>query len=367
MSETEIDPFKGTRAWIKDYLIPANALMGLGVSLMAALDLVAPAARPYTAALTVAGAVAAGGLLVAAALTTIFKNFDRSPTEESTGKREKVTAALRRYKLVLWGMFFLTIAGCGSLSLAHGRTGFIASKAPSIAAIQSSLLNLQDKLDSTAVDVKATRANTQLLLEDSRRNAQSTAQVKEGVSTLTRQVEESRQTSAQTSRDTAKILSKLEEPQQAAADACRDLNCAIAMGARRSVIEKMLADGDRLPSALGPALRILIRERNPNRFDIIDLYVATRTLDTVDAKAARVLWSGGLEDGAVRAGAPDVVGKPNCMMATLRPLELAKLMRDSELEAWLLKRGADPSLPNQWCPDLKNSPTFEAGSLAVAR
>lgn len=341
---------KGVRDWIKDYLIPVNTVIIFAGFVVAALDAAAPVARPYTRVLTI-GAAAGAMLLLAASLLPLPRRMG----ELCRGRR-----------WILWFAFLAVFTAGGFFSLAHGRNGALGARFEGIAGVQQSVFDLAQEVRAVAVDTKAARANTEILVVAAREQAQGTAALQEGMARVKRDAQATRSRSEQAAANTEYIRKQMEDPQRAAAEACTTTSCAVAMGASRAVFQRLLNDGARMPAeSFGPGLRRLMEERHPNRFDIMDLYLRTGAVPDVNAKAAKVLWSGELQERAARAGAQQP-GATGCLLAALRPLELAALVGDREMQRWLLARGADPELANDWCSLMRGSPTFTAAAVAAA-
>ncbi len=318
-----------TRAFIREHFVPLNNIVLLAGFAVAALDFLAP--RLSMLPTIVFGAT---GALCCVLLLSAFTPglLNRAVARLMMVAEGKALRASPPWQLSVALLALITLLGGASLAKADSG-GIIASSSNALASAQSSLLGLHAR--TAEIKVGTDRANAKL----------------------------------------DAIAVKLESP-SFAGDACPEIECALGMGASKAALEKLLARGARLPTephAFGAALDRLSKGRNPARMGAVSVYLETKALPDINARAlvvsrfdphARGLIATQLPP-PLRSRADDMLGhRGQCDMgAGMRLTELAALNGDQELYDWLLARGADPALTNTWCKEGPFATPFTAERL----
>ena len=291
--------------------------------------------RPYTKIITILAAAGALALLAAPALSPRF----------------------RRRNWIIGALFLAGLCFGGFVSIAHGNTGYLAAKSPSVADLQKLFFELDANVRAIKQDTAVIREDTAALRQDSAKVMRTTEAVQASVERTGETVAALSKDAGSLKADTSAIRQQLEHGEEAEAERCSTMRCAVAMGASRQTFQRLMDGGAKLTlDMLGPRLRMLAESRNKNRFDIVDLYLTSGALPDVNANVLHLLLNDSLRDAAEEsarksqaADAGKRVAQPGCYIAVLRPLELAALVQDKQLYAWMIQRGADPNLTNHWC------------------
>ena len=311
-----------TYQFIRDHLIPVNTLIALAVFIVGALDFFKPMAPPslpviiYSATALLALVLFVAGLLPA------------KPSAQVEGNPAKPWKPMRQRPIWILSVSLLAlITGLGWASYAKASDkGLIADSFSSAAAVQTALAKLQKSADTAD-------AKLDVIIE------------KQGSATL-------------------------------AGDACPTLDCAVGMGASEATLRRFIAQGAALPTEpafLGSLINRLSKARNPARMGALAVYLDTRALPDINARAAKVAIHEPQELAAIAAQLPPELrprvveiftGRNACGMPTLRLTEIAALNGDKPLYEWLVAHGADPALPNQWCAKGPFAAPFTAKGLA---
>ncbi|MDN3920044.1 hypothetical protein [Roseateles violae] len=349
------DPMADARGWIKEYLVPANTAILFAGFIVAALDFLAPSMRAFTQKL----------MIVAALMVVCLLAMSLLPMPERLKSLFGTTG--RRRNIALWICFLGSILAGSGISLAHGDTGYLSSKVESIGALQGALLGVQAQIDRVAVDVRATKQDTAVLVAAAKTDEIARERAEKTLGQVQRQTNVVQAHTERAAADTEVIRKKLENPEKEAADKCSTMDCALAFGADRSVFDRLMKEGEMLSlRSLGAGMRMLMQRRAPNRLHILDLYLSTGVLPDINANVLGVIWSGDLADRAQRVGAPASLGTAACNLGQLRLLELAVLLKDTEAQQWLISKGANDHLDNSWCRTHPSAPElskFSAASL----
>ena len=164
-----------------------------------------------------------------------------------------------------------------------------------------------------------------------------------------------------------------------AGDACPTIDCAVGMGASEATLRRFISQGAALPTEpalFGSSLNRLSKAQNAARMGTLAVYLDTRALPDINARAAKVAIHEPQELQAIAAQLPAELrprvaeiftGRNACGMPTLRLTEIAALNGDKALYEWLVAHGADPSLPNQWCKTGPFAVPFTAAELIRSR
>ena len=163
-----------------------------------------------------------------------------------------------------------------------------------------------------------------------------------------------------------------------AGDGCPTIDCAVGMGASAATLKRFIDQGAALPAEpafLGSSINRLSKSRNPARIHTVAAYLDTHALPDINARAARVAIHEPRELQVIASQlSPELrprvaeifTGRSACGMPSLRLAEIAALNGDKQLYEWLIARGADPSLPNQWCKEGPFAAPFTAAALISA-
>jgi hypothetical protein len=324
----------GTASFVKDHLLPVNALVACSLFTVAGLDFLRPIAPPslpiafYSATLVAALALIAAGALparkrgAAAAPSTGFASTAIAPLS-SGGK------PLRRRPWWVFSVALLAlISGLGwATQAAAGQRGVLAGSSTSLASLQAALLSLRESTNA---------ANTKL----------------------------------------DEVLARQADPgPTAAGNGCPDIQCALGIGASEAALRRHLDRGQQLPTDPAFVSSMFQRQviaRSPSRFAAIALYLDTGALPSVDSRVVMSALSEPAEQRAMEATlAPELAGKATelyrgrraCRLPRLRLTEVAALRGDRELYEWLVARGADPRLANDWCEGASSRAPFTAEDL----
>ena len=321
----------GTAAFVKNHLIPVNTSIGFSVFMVAGLDFLKPLAPGLVLAIYAATGLFAVALLLAGVIPT-----SSGLTAESGPRWAPRLARSPAWALGIALLTLITLFGWCSHAKA-GDKGFIAGNWDAARALQASLGDLRGRVD--AVQRSSDITNTKL----------------------------------------DEVLAKQAAPSLGGGgDACPDFQCALGMGASEAALNRLLARGARLPSDpayMGSTFDRMIKARSPSRLAVAGMYLDTKTLPDVNDRSAMVAVHDPRDLRAVAGTlAPDVrdragqifTGRNACASPTLRLIELAALNSDKELYAWLVARGADPSLPNRWCAAGPYGAPFTAAALIKA-
>ena len=310
--------------FIRDHLIPVNTLIAFAVFTVGALDFFKPMAPPalpviiYSATALLALVLFIAGLLPA------------KPRAQEDGAPAKPWKPLRqRPGWILTVSLLALITGLGWASYARASDkGLIADSFSSVAVVQAALAKLQSSADTAD-------AKLNVIIE------------KQASATL-------------------------------AGDACPTIDCAVGMGASEATLRRFISQGAALPTDpafLGSSINRLSKSRNPARIGTLAVYLDTRSLPDINARAAKVAIHEPQELQSVAAQLPVELrprvaeifaGRNACAMPSLRLTEIAALNGDKPLYVWLVARGADPSLPNQWCKEGPFAAPFTAAALMRA-
>ena len=325
-SNTDHEPrlLAGTAKFIKDHLIPVNTAIGFSVFMVAGLDFLKPLAPDAVLAI-----YAATGLLAIALLLAGVLPSSGLGSAAEAGPSHRAPRRITRSPALALGVALLaliTLFGWCSHAKA-GDKGFIAGNWDAARALQASLGDLRGRMD--AVQASADIANAKL----------------------------------------DKVLAKQATPSPSAGgDACPDFQCALGMGASEAALNRLLARGSQLPTDpafVGSTFDRIIKAKSPSRMAVAAMYLDIKALPGINERVAMVALHEPRDLRAAAATLPPELrdkaagiftGRNACAAPMLRLIELAALNRDKELYAWLLARGADPNLPNQWC---------EVGPLAI--
>ena len=314
-----------TYQFIKDHLIPVNTLIALAVFIVGALDFFKPMAPPslpviiYSATALLALVLFVAGLLPA------------KPRARADVDPAKPWKPLRQRPGWILGVSLLAlITGLGWASYAKAsEKGLIADSFSSVAAVQTALAKLQSSADTAD-------AKLDVIIE------------KQGSATL-------------------------------AGDACPTLDCAVGMGASEATLKRFISQGAALPTEpalFGSSINRLSKARNPARIGTLAVYLDTHALPDINARAAKVAIHEPQELQIIAAQLPAELrprvaeiftGRHACGMPTLRLIEIAAINGDKPLYEWLVARGADPVLPNQWCKEGPFATPFTAAELIRSR
>ena len=296
-----------TYQFIRDHLIPVNTLIAFSVFVVGGLDFLRPFVPPSLPVIIYSGtALLALVLFVAALLPT-------KPRARADADPAKPWRPLRQRPGWILGVSLLAlITGLGWASYAKASDkGLIADSFSSAAAVQTALARLQSSADNAD-------AKLSVIIQ------------KQGSATL-------------------------------AGDACPTIDCAVGMGASEATLRRFISQGAALPTEpalFGSSLNRLSKARNAARMGTLAVYLDTRALPDINARAAKVAIHEPQELQAIAAQLPAELrprvaeiftGRNACGMPTLRLTEIAAINGDKPLYDWLVARGADPSLPNQWC------------------
>ena len=172
------------------------------------------------------------------------------------------------------------------------------------------------------------------------------------------------------------VLAKQATPSPSAGgDACPDFQCALGMGASEAALKRLLDRGAQLPTDpafMGSTFDRIIKARSDSRMAVAGMYLDSKALPDINDRVAMVPLHEPRDLRAVGATLPRELrdraaeiftGRNACATPTLRLAELAALNADKPLYDWLLARGADPTLPNQWCKEGPFAAPFTADLL----
>lgn len=321
-----------TRAFIREHLVPLNNIVLLAGSVVAALDFLAP--RLSILPKIVFGATGAFSIvLLLAAFTPGLLNRAVAVLLRATEGKSLRSSPPWQISVVMLALITLL----GGVSIAKADSGgFIASSSSTLSSWQSSLLRLEAR----------------------------TAEIKAGTDRANQKLDSL----------TAKLASV-----SFAGDACPDIECAVGMGASKGTLEAFVARGVRLPTEphyFGVALDRLSKSRSPVRMDTVAVYLSSKALADINARAvivsrfdpsARAAIASQLP-ASLRDRADDMFGpEGKCdNRGGMRLTELAALNGDKELFTWLVAHGADPDLQNQWCKDGAFATPFNASAVMQA-
>ena len=323
--------FAGTAAFIKDHLIPVNTVIAFSVFMVAGLDFLKPLAPGIVLAIYSATGILALALFLAGAMPARVAGS----TEEAVARGGK-TRRLHRSPAWALGTALLTLITLfGWCSHAKaGDKGFIAGNWGAARSLQAALGDLQGRV----------------------------AEVQRGTDTANAKLDE--------------VLSKQTSPSPSAGgDACPDFQCALGMGASEAALKRLLDRGAQLPTDpafIGSTFDRIIKARSGSRMAVAGIYLDAKALPDINERAAMVALHEPRDLRAVGATLPRELrdrvgeiftGRNACATPTLRLAELAALNSDKPLYDWLLARGADPTLPNQWCKEGPFAAPFTAASL----
>ena len=313
-----------TYQFIRDHLIPINTLIAFSVFVVGALDFFRPFAPPSLPVIIYSATALLALLLLVAGLVNApsHASADQSAPKARTRLRERPWWAL--------GISFLAlVSGLGWASYAKASDkGLIADSFSSAAAVQTALAKLQASADTAD-------AKLNVIID------------KQGSATL-------------------------------AGDNCPTLDCAVGMGASEATLRRFISQGAALPiepALFGSSINRLSKARNPARIATLAVYLDTRSLPDINARAAKVAIHEPQELQRIAAQLPAELrprvaeiftGRNACGMPTLRLTEIAALNGDKPLYEWLVAHGADPSLPNQWCKEGPFAAPFNAQNLLTA-
>lgn len=155
-------PAKRIRDQIREHLIPTNTVIGLGMTLVAMTDLLAPSLVPIATAVRNAAAVLAVCLVMAALWPgAVDRLLVLSGLMSATTANAGSAAWWRRpfSRRLLVPAVFVAVALSATLSLASSG-GVIASQVPSLRSLQRQLLGLQS--DVTVIGQGVAKANVTL-------------------------------------------------------------------------------------------------------------------------------------------------------------------------------------------------------------
>jgi hypothetical protein len=329
---TEKPLLAGTAAFVKEHLLPVNALIACSLFTVAGLDFLRPVTPPslpiafYSATL-----VATLALLAAGAMPS--KHKLATAAASASASAQAAPKPLRRRPWWAFSVALLAlISGLGWASqAAAGERGVFARASPTLAGLQAALLRLQ-----------------------------------EGAATANEKLD--------------RVLTRQADPgPTAVGDACPDIQCALGMGASEAALRRHLARGQQLPTEPAFVSSMIQRQliaRSPSRFAVIALYLDTGALPSIDDPVAMSAFMEAAEQRAIEATLPPALagnaaelyrGRAPCPLPKLRLTEVAAMRGDRELMDWLVSRGADPLLPNQWCAGGKHPAPFTATDLIRAR
>ena len=322
-AKTEPSMLAATQQFIKDHLIPVNTLIAFAVFTVAALDFFRPMAPPSLPLIIYSGTtLLALGLFFAGMLPSAASRRGDGDSEPKKPLRQKPGWVLSVSLLAL-------ITGLGWASYAKASDkGLVADSWGSAAAIQSALVKLQSSAD---------RADEKLTAIIENQNSATFA-----------------------------------------GDGCPTIDCAVGMGASEATLKRFIQQGASLPTeptAFGSAIHRLSKSRHPARLGTVAAYLDSRALPDINARAAQIAIHAPRELQAVAAQLPPdlrsrvaeiFTGRNACGMPNLRLTEIAAINGDKPLYDWLLARGADPTLLNQWCAAGPFAAPFTASLLMSA-
>lgn len=307
-------------AFVKDHLLPVNAVLVLATLVAGALDFM----RKTYPSLGLTVYVIATGLavlvLVAGLVPVKHKDAAVGDTMERLGRRPG-------WRVVVTLMALITCMGWASYATA-GQRGLLAEASPIVAGWQDALFSVQAGVN----------------------------QVNESID---------------------KVRKKL-DTRTFAGDNCPTLDCAVAMGASEQTLRRFIDQGAKLPTEpamFGSSINRLSKSRNEVRMDTLAVYLETRALSDINARAGRVAIHepdqlktiAAQLAPALRPRVSEIfMGRTACGLPSLRLTEIAALNGDKPLYDWLVARGADPSLPNQWCKNGPFAAPFTAAELMRA-
>ena len=310
-----------TYQFIRDHLIPINTLIAFAVFTVGALDFFKPMA-PHSLPVIIYSATALLALVLFVAGLLPAKPRARADADPA-----KPWKPLRQRPGWILGVSLLAlITGLGWASYAKAsEKGLIADSFSSVAAVQAALAKLQSSADTAD-------AKLDVIIE------------KQGSATL-------------------------------AGDACPTIDCAVGMGASEATLRRFISQGAALPTDpafLGSSINRLSKSRNPARIGTLAAYLDTHALPDINDRAGKVAIHEPQELQTIAAQLPAELrprvaeiftGRNACGMPSLRFTEIAALNGDKPLYDWLVARGADPSLPNQWCKEGPFAVPFTARTL----
>ena len=313
-----------TYQFIRDHLIPVNTLIAFSVFVVGGLDFFRPLVPPSLPVIIYSGTALLALLLLAAGLVNAPSPASANQPDLKSPKR------LRERPWWALGISFLAlVSGLGWASYAKASDkGLIADYFSSAAAVQTALAKLQASADSADAKLNA-------IID------------KQGSATL-------------------------------AGDGCPTLDCAVSMGASEATLRRFISQGATLPTEpalFGSSMNRLSKSRNPARIGTLAVYLDTRALHDINARADKVAIHEPQELQAIASQlaaelrprvAEIFTGRNACGMPSLRLTEIAALNGDKPLYEWLVARGADPSLPNQWCKAGPFAAPFTAAALMRA-
>ncbi len=314
-----------TQQFIRDHLIPVNTLIAFAVFAVAALDFFRPFAPPAAPVAIYSTTALCALVLFIAGLLPV------RPAARASGPQGSAPKARLRQR-PWWALavsFLALISGLGWASYAKASDkGLIADTWGAAAAIQTALVKLQSSADGADAQLRT-------------------------------------------------IIAKQASP-TLAGDACPTIDCAVGMGASEATLRRFINQGAALPTdpaSFGAAINRLSKSRSTARMGTLSAYLDTRALPDINARAAMVSIHEPQELKVIAAQlSPELrprvaeifTGSNACGMPSLRLTEIAAINGDKPLYEWLLARGADPALPNQWCKGGPFAAPFTAAALLRA-